>query len=326
MVALIDPHSAAFAQVQPDAAAAGTSTESVDALIDQGIALRKSGADARALVLFQQAEQLEPDSARVQVHLAATHQALGEWEAADRYLSKALEQQDPYILKHQTTLAAARRAIDAHMGTLEIVGKPAGAEVRLNGRLIGTLPLQQAVRLEAGIYALEVTLPGHYPVTRSVALAGGHLARDTVTLLPQSSAANLARAELASPPAKTERVAPTEQGRPATWVTWTLAGGSLVAAAASAAFWATREQQAEHWNDNTRCQGGGQTRGSLCGEVLDRGERAETWMYVTGGASAVFAAGALLNYLLQAPGEAPATADALACGVGLGSLSCAGQF
>jgi hypothetical protein len=49
-------------------------------------------------------------------------------------------------------------------------------------------------------------------------------------------------------------------------------------------------------------------------------------MYVTGGASALFAAGALLSYLLQAPGEAPATADALACGVGLGSLACAGQF
>src|SRR4051794_29587799 len=41
---------------------------------------RMAGDDARALELFQRAEKQEPDSARVRVHLAATYQALGEWE------------------------------------------------------------------------------------------------------------------------------------------------------------------------------------------------------------------------------------------------------
>jgi hypothetical protein len=321
------PH-AALAQTEP-AAASADSAERVDALLERGIALRKAGNDSQALPMFQQAEQLEPDSVRVQVHLAATHQALGEWEAADRYLSRALERpNDPYIVKHGPTLAEARRTIDAHMATLEVTGRPAGAEVRLNGRLVGTLPLQRAVRLEAGIYALEVTLPGHYPVTRSVVLAGARVAHESVTLAPQSYVSSMPA------PAATAVVdgeAAAAEAPRSTWLTWTLAGASVGAAAASVVFWAEREKHAEHWNDNDRCQGGGQTRGALCGDVLDAGERAEKWMYVTGAASLAFATGAVIHHLLQAPEGAPAPAeplafDTLACGIGLGSLGCTGRF
>ena len=114
--------------------------------------------------------------------------------------------------------------------------------------------------------------------------------------------------------------------RSGSWLTWTLAGASAGAAVASAAFWATREKHAERWNDNDRCQGGGQTRGALCGEILDRGERAETWMFVTGGASALFATAAVLSYVLQSSGQTAAPAEALACGIGPASFACAGQF
>ena len=57
----------------------------------------------------------------------------------------------------------------------------------LPGRTRALSPLRQPARLEAGIYSLEVSLPGHYPVTRSVALAGGQLARETVTLPPRTA-------------------------------------------------------------------------------------------------------------------------------------------
>src|SRR6187431_1657393 len=61
-------------------AASGTDGEA-EALIERGITYRRNGEDAEALPLFQRAEQLALESTRVKVHLAATYQALGQWEA-----------------------------------------------------------------------------------------------------------------------------------------------------------------------------------------------------------------------------------------------------
>lgn len=50
----------AWAQSEPGSTSdgSGARTERVDELVEQGIALRESGSDARALAIFQQAEQL----------------------------------------------------------------------------------------------------------------------------------------------------------------------------------------------------------------------------------------------------------------------------
>jgi len=99
----------------------------------------------------REAERVEPDSTRVRVHLAAVYQALGNWEAADRYLTLALQDpSDPYVQKHQAILANARRTVDGHIGALELTGGPRGTEILLNGRLVGRLPLQQTIRVQAG--------------------------------------------------------------------------------------------------------------------------------------------------------------------------------
>ena len=120
---------AALAQGEHGVALAAEGEESASSeageLIDRGIALRRSGDDEGALPLFVQAEKLEPDSTRVLVHLAATYQALGQWEQADRYLARALrDPTDPYVQKHQGTLAAARRTVDGHIARLRLSGGP----------------------------------------------------------------------------------------------------------------------------------------------------------------------------------------------------------
>lgn len=50
--------------------------------------------------------------------------------------------------------------------TFTFTSKPEGARVRIDGELVGTAPLEH--QLEAGEYTLEVTLPGHLPVTRKL--------------------------------------------------------------------------------------------------------------------------------------------------------------
>lgn len=312
---------AALAHGEPGVAHAaeeeeGASTEA-SSLIDRGIALRRAGDDEAALPLFVQAEKLEPESTRVLVHLAATYQALGQWEQADRYLMRSLrDPSDPYVKKHQATLAAARRTVDGHIARLRLSGGPAGTQVRLNGKLLGTLPLNDTMRLEAGIYTLEASLPGHYPVTRSVALAGGALAQESVELARRDSKREVA-------PAPAEPAAKVSSGT--NWLAWTFGGLAVGAAAGTVYAWSKREQHADAWNDNDECLSPTQTRGELCGDELDAGEQAETWMYIGGAATAAFTAAAIGSIWLGGSDE-PGTDTALSCGVGLAAVHCAGSF
>lgn len=293
-----------------------------ESLISRGIARRRSGEDAQALELFQQAEQLSPDSVRLQVHLAATHQALGQWEAADRYLTRALDNPTHrYVKKHEGVLAAARRKIDSQIGSLRLHGSPKGAEIRLNGRLVGTLPMDQPIRVQAGIYTLEARLPGHYPVTRSVALAGGALVRESLELSPKGDAAGGAMGGGAATP---EDVGPGRASS-AGWPTWAFSGLALVSGVVTVGAWATREQHADVWNDDSRCLSPGMTREEACGSELRDGERAETWMLVGAASTATFATAAIVSYLLRDTKE-EAAVGSLSCGFGLAQLSCAGRF
>lgn len=328
------PSATAFAQDEPgseasssgssrDVSSRDVSSRDVDELVEQGIALRKSGQDAQALTVFQRAEALEPNSARIQIHLAATHQALGEWEAADRYLTRALTQSnDSYVQRHQSMLASARRRIDAHIGSLEVSGGPAGTQVWLNGRLVGTMPLADTVRIEGGIYTLEAKLPGHYPITRSVAIAGGSLVRESIRLQAVSSSA---------PPPAEARIEggsieePRKSGAPE-WLTWTLAGLTVGAAAGTAYAWTLRESHADNWNDDDACLRQGRTREQVCSNELDAGQRAETWMYIGGAATGAFAAATLVSYFLQPNEESVETLGGVDCGIGLNAVMCSGRF
>jgi hypothetical protein len=287
-------------------------------LITRGIALRRAGEDARALELFQQAERLQPESARVQVHLAASYQALGHWEAADRYLTLALEDpSDPYIQKHQGTLAAARRTIDGHIGSLQLVGGPRGTEIRLNGRLIGALPIDQTLRIEAGIYTLEARLPGHYPITRSVALAGGSLARESVTLSPRGADAR--------PVVVADEGPEEEESGQLTWLPWAFTGLAVGAGVVTVGAWATRERHVDRWNDDSVCLRPGQTRGDVCAEERRDGDRAERWMWIGAATTGAFAAASIVSFWLSDRSQEEPM-SALRCGVGFAQIGCAGQF
>jgi len=316
MVAVLAAGQGAVARgAEPEAEREVGATTEADALIERGIALRRAGDDEGALPLFQQAERLEPDSTRALVHLAATYQALGQWEEADRYLTLALRQpDDPYIQKHQATLAGARRTVDGHIGRLRVSGGPPGTQIRLNGKLIGSLPMSETLRIEAGIYTLEASLPDHYPVTRSVALAGGSLAQEAV---------ELARREARGPVSPADPAPRAESG--SSWLTWTFAGLAVGAAAGTTYAWVRREQHAEIWNDDEQCLSPTQTRGELCGDHLEAGEQAETWMWIGGAATVAFTGAALGSIWLGAPDEPGAEAD-LRCGLGLATVSCAGRF
>lgn len=306
----------------------------VEDLLARGIELRRTGKDSEALVLFRQAADLDPDSARAQAHLGVTNQALGRWLSAETYLRDALGHTgDPYIERHRAALEKAHEMVKDHLGTLAVDGGPAGADVSLNGRSIGRLPLA-AQPVAVGSYLLEVSLPGHYSVSRPVIIARRALTREGVELVPHGKGEQAAAAsggglgvsaglggQPTSPGQDTfEKTFPS-------WVPWTLGGASAASAAVATIFWVKRNEHADRWNDDDQCLNVlGRSRESLCGDERDKGEQAQTIAIIGAGASVAFAAGAIWTALAGEAKREPASAGLEACTISPTGVGCFGRF
>jgi hypothetical protein len=294
----------------------------IEPFVQRGIELRKLGRDVEALAIFEDALLKAPSSVRVKVHLAATHQALGQWVEAERYLTEALSQSDDaYVRRHRATIQKAYDFVARRLGSLDVVGEPEGAELVLSGRSIGQLPLAAPVRVPIGSYVLEVRKPGYYSVTRPIAIGGGTLLRESVTLGPRTAPAP-ARAT----PDAEARADDAGGGGSPRWLTWTLTGSGLAAGIVSVIAFQVRENHAARWNSDD-CLLSGFTRGQVCRDELDAGRDAERWGIGSAVLSGVLLGGALTSFLLERrpPNENPSL-SLEGCGVGVASAACFGSF
>jgi PEGA domain len=294
----------------------------VEPLVQRGIDLRRTGQEVAALNVFEDALVRSPTSTRVKVHLAATHQALGQWVEAERYLSEALSAtDDPYIHRHRATLEKAYDFVDRRLGSLDVVGGPEGAELMLSGRPIGQLPLSAPVRVPIGSYLLEVRKEGYYSISRPIAMGGGSLLRESVTLARREGPAPAWTAETSVTPSEVDAARGNLH-----WITWTLGGAGIGAAAVSAIAFGIREKHASTWNGDG-CLQPGLTRGQVCPDELESGRNAERWGIGTGILSGVLLGGAAASLLLER--RAPSEGSNLAldgCGVEGMSARCFGSF
>jgi hypothetical protein len=297
-----------------------------DKFVAEGIELRARGKDTEALRAFQKAAEIDPDSVRVQIHLATVYQALGNWLLADEYLSMALARQNhPYVNRHRQTLEDAKRVIDANIGRLEVEGEPAGAEVRLNGRLVGTLPLAAPIRSTVGSFMLEVRHEGHYTAQRPITITGGGLVRESVQLEPLPADAAF-RGGAGSSNAAPVTITDIDGGG-SPWLTWTFVGAAGVAGATTVGALIFREEHAGRWNDNARCLEVDRTRAEVCGDERDKANTAETVALVGGALTGAFALGAVLNALGVFESEAPPSELGLrSCNLGFAGATCFGTF
>jgi len=183
LLALLLPlgSSAVHAQAQAPDAASATDAE---ALLVQGVKLREQGQDQEALTAFERAYALLP-TPRALAQRALAEQALGGWAQAETHLSEALTASaDPWITRNRQALEGALAVIREHLGQLQVNGGIAGAELRLDGQLVGTLPLAAPLRIVVGRSLLEVALAGHYPVRREITIKAGSLSTEIIQLVP----------------------------------------------------------------------------------------------------------------------------------------------
>jgi len=164
----------------PNAVAAPA--DSAEPLVREGIALRSASHDAEALEKFQRAYEIAK-TPRIEAQIGMAEQALGRWVDAEAHLAHALAVPvDTWINKNRSTLQTALAAIRSHIGRLEILGKPPGAEIRIEGEVVGRLPLVEPLHLPVGKTNIEVRAPGYFTVTRTVTIETEKPTRETVVM------------------------------------------------------------------------------------------------------------------------------------------------
>ena len=157
-------------------------SDQVDELIRRGVELRRSGQDAKALEAFRSAFQIHAVP-RAQAQMGFAEQALGQWVDAEKDLTAALQaKDDAWIAKNAMTIRASVATVGQHLGSLQMLGSPAGAHIKVDERDVGTLPLDAPVRVTAGEILITVSAPGYIEISRKLSVRAGGLARDVITL------------------------------------------------------------------------------------------------------------------------------------------------
>lgn len=298
------------------ATAASAQTDPVEARFEQGRALRRERRDAEALAHFE-ALYRDTRQPRALAQVALAEAALGRWVVAEAHLTEALAQADAWITANRTAgvnLANQAALITSHLGSVEVTCTTPGAEVWVEGRRLGALPLARPLRFEAGRAAFEVRAQGFEAARREVAVVGGQTARVVVTLR--------AVAQASAPGPVTP---PARSGDTRRTLAWVTAGGAALFVGLGVAGYVVASSAASRWNDDSLCLRPGLTREQVCG---DDGSTARTMnaLGVVGLLGGVALAGASA-FLFVTSGR-PAAPTALACGPTLGApgLLCAARF
>jgi hypothetical protein len=212
----------------------------VERLLQEGIRLRREGSDSRALPLFQKAHDLA-HTPRTAAQLGLVEFALGYSVDSATHLSQGLAvSNDPWIQANRAVLEKALADVRANVGEVEVSGAPGGADVRLNGASVGTLPLASPVQTDQGPKTIELRAPGYVAKSTSVNVVGGkrtlvHLELEPEHSLSPVSPTTAPGANLAdSPGSKDSATSPTR-----TIVGWTLVGAGAAAAATGGVLLAT---------------------------------------------------------------------------------------
>jgi hypothetical protein len=221
------------APVRADAAA--------EALIQQGLKLRREGKPDEALERFRQAHDMAP-SPRTYGQMGLVETTLKHWTDGETHLAVALANpDDAWVRKNRAFLDQALSLCRQHIGDLVITG-PAGAEVSVAGTAAGTLPAVPALRVAEGSVEVTATASGYEPFKESVKIRAGNRTTVKITMSPEPVAVGQADAAPQVPSAVEQEPKPPapdstrppepESASESHWHTWAGIGLGVVGAGA----------------------------------------------------------------------------------------------
>jgi hypothetical protein len=297
-----------------------------DGQLHEGVDLRRQGRDAEALERFRQAwETCRRPRARVQIAWAS--QAVGRWVDAAANLREALAtRDDPWLEARRAQLEDDLRTVEGHVGSLEVIGGAPGAEVRLDGTLVATLPTQGPFQWAVGEVRLEVRLPGDRTVTRSITITPGRVTREQVEVSVDRPVATVALSNDPPYPEARPTVLPGPRRGGLRHVLAVGAGvGAGVLLAGAAVAYGYGYSLVDSHNGNAGCPGvGASEQPGPCETWLQTSYTMETLSLVGLGAGVALGATAVVLLFTERRGGAdPAPRAAIGCGGGPGTIGVA---
>lgn len=205
---------ASLVVASPRGARAQDAKTAARAHFDRGLAASNEQRLDDAAREFEEAYALAPDF-KVLFNIGRVSALLGRplraVEAFEGYLAQGGDRVS------EERHAEVQRLIDEQLPKLATLGVTTkeGADVRVDGRLVGRAPLARRVRLAAGAHTIEALLDDRPPVLREVTLAGGSTTDVTLAFpLAASPAATASTSSLgleqtpeAAPRPRTRRIA-----------------------------------------------------------------------------------------------------------------------
>jgi hypothetical protein len=143
-----------------------------EALIREGLELRRHGEDAKAHGYFQRAYDLT-HTPRAAAQLGLVNQGLGFDLDAEHYLTEALETRDPWVLDHREILEKSRHTVRGHLGKVGLRGLPPGATAAWSGQAARPVAADNVLWVAPGKLALTFSAPDRTPVTRETSVGAG---------------------------------------------------------------------------------------------------------------------------------------------------------
>jgi hypothetical protein len=154
-----------------------------DALIAQGLELRRQGLGTAALPLFQRAHTLAP-SPRTAGQLGLVEASLQRWLDADAHLTRALESPaEAWVSGNRKLLDKALAVARQHIGELVVEG-PEGTHVFVSGRGAKKLPLAEPFRVAEGEVRVSAIAAGFKQLIQVVHVRGGKRTSLKLELVP----------------------------------------------------------------------------------------------------------------------------------------------
>ena len=245
-----------------------------DELITRGLELRRQAKPEQALEMFQRAHALAP-SPRTLGQIGLVEASLEHWIDAETHLTGSLTTpDDPWVRKNRTFLEQALKISRDHVGELVITG-PAGTDVAVDGKHVGTLPALQAMKLVQGNAVVTANGAGFKDFSKTVAIEGGAKTSLAIVLDPAEKLPAIALAAPVPLPASSPASPSLTEHRGWTWKTVT--GTGLLAAGAGLLAWGIIWIAVDH-NDDCPMSG------AACNKVYDT--KTAGWILTAGGATA----------------------------------------
>lgn len=324
-------------------AAPADSAAQAEALIREGIELRRLSDDQAALVKFEAAVKLEA-SPRAVAQLGLCELAVGRFSHAVEHLTTAMHAtKDKWVASKKAILRESLEQAKARVGRVEVVAEPAGAEVFINGERIGVAPLAAPVLTNEGSVDVQVRKEGFQPQSRSLSLKGSQYQKIAITLEPTKPKIIEPLPALSTGPTTgTDLVAHADAPQPK-WIAptkWALLSVAGLGVAVGTYGWIHHQSLVDSY-DKAGCQVNRQGEPGFvsgdntftvtedCTKRFEKLDDAKTLRLVGFIAGGVFLAGYVTLAVMNRPGATEAATDhaaTLRCAFGVASLGCAGTF